>query len=127
VTKRKRTYTREFKLEALRLLETSGKSKAQIEQDLGLGAGCLSRWEKEYATEGEEVVHHSVYHTRDQARVDLFDYIESFYNRRRRHSALDYLSPKVYEQRYHQRTVSALLNSLSTKSGEGQTSCDVRC
>jgi len=54
MTKRKRRYTREFKLEALRLLETSGKSKMQLEQDLGLGAGSLSRWEKEYATEGEQ-------------------------------------------------------------------------
>jgi len=56
-----------------------------------------------FGTLKTEVVHHSVYHTRDQARVDLFDYIESFYNRRRRHSALDYLSPEVYEQHYHQR------------------------
>jgi putative transposase len=28
----------------------------------------------------------------------IFDYIESFYNRRRRHSALGYLSPAAYEQ-----------------------------
>jgi transposase len=54
MTKRKRTYTREFKLEALQLLEASGKSKAQIERDLGLGAGCLSRWQKKYATEREQ-------------------------------------------------------------------------
>jgi transposase-like protein len=37
----RRTYTREFKLEALRLLETSGKSAAQIERDLGIGTGAL--------------------------------------------------------------------------------------
>ena len=54
MTKPRRTYTYEFKLEALRLYETSGKTKAQIEQDLGLGAGCLSRWEKKYAAEGEQ-------------------------------------------------------------------------
>lgn len=35
--KTRRQYTREFKLEALRLLETSGKSAAQIEQDLDIG------------------------------------------------------------------------------------------
>jgi putative transposase len=56
-----------------------------------------------FATLKTELVHHSVYHARDQARIDLFDYIESFYNRRRLHSALDYLSPDVFEQCYHQR------------------------
>ena len=37
-TKKYRTYTKEFKLEALELLATSDKSAAQIERDLG---GCL--------------------------------------------------------------------------------------
>jgi putative transposase len=50
-----------------------------------------------------EEVYHCVYHTRDEARANLFDYIESFYNRRRRHSALGYLSPEAYEQLYHQQ------------------------
>ena len=45
-----------------------------------------------------ELVYHDVYHTRDEARVHLFEYIEAFYNRRRRHSALHYLSPDAYEQ-----------------------------
>ena len=39
------------------------------------------------------------YVTRDQARADVFDYIERFYNRRRRHSTLGYLSPEQFEQR----------------------------
>jgi len=39
-----------------------------------------------------------VYRTRDQARADVFDYIERFYNPRRRHSTLDYLSPIAYEK-----------------------------
>ena len=51
-----------------------------------------------------EEVYHCVYHTRDEARVALFDYIESFYNRRRRHSALGYLSPEAYEQLHHRQT-----------------------
>ncbi len=40
----RKTYTAEFKREAIRLLETSGKSAAQIERDLGIGSGYLSRW-----------------------------------------------------------------------------------
>jgi len=50
-----------------------------------------------------ERVHHRVYRTRDEARLDLFYYIEAFYNRRRRHSSLDYLSPEAYEQLYDKR------------------------
>ena len=50
-----------------------------------------------------EWVHHHTYRTRDEARADIFYYIESFYNRRRLHSSLDYLSPEAYEQLYHQR------------------------
>ena len=56
-----------------------------------------------FGTLKSEWVHHAIYHTRNQARADVFFYIESFYNRRRRHSALDYLSPEAYEQLYHQR------------------------
>ena len=50
-----------------------------------------------------EWVYHHVYHTRDEAKADVFYYIESFYNRRRRHSALDYLSPEAYEQLFCQQ------------------------
>ena len=50
-----------------------------------------------------EWVHHHTYRTRDEARADIFYYIESFYNRRRLHSSLDYISPEAYEQLYHQQ------------------------
>ncbi|MBP7052897.1 MAG: IS3 family transposase [Phycisphaerae bacterium] len=40
------------------------------------------------------------YATEAQARMELFKYIEMFYNPTRRHSALDYLSPTEYERRY---------------------------
>ena len=53
MTKIRRTYTREFKLEAVRLLETSDKSAAQLERELGIGGGGLSRWKREFAEEGE--------------------------------------------------------------------------
>ncbi len=40
-----------------------------------------------------------VYRTRDHARADVFDYIERFYNPKRRHSTLGYLSPMEYEMK----------------------------
>lgn len=39
------------------------------------------------------------YRTRDQAKADVFDYIERFYNPRRRHSTLGYLSPIEFERK----------------------------
>jgi putative transposase len=46
-----------------------------------------------------ERVHHRIYATRDQARRDLFGYIEGFYNPSLLHSALGYISPADMERR----------------------------
>ena len=46
-----------------------------------------------------ERVARKTYRTRDQARADVFDYIECFYNPRRRHSTIGYLSPMEFEQK----------------------------
>ena len=46
-----------------------------------------------------ELVHHCDFHTREQARAAIFDYIEIFYNRQRRHQTLGYVSPMQFEQR----------------------------
>jgi transposase InsO family protein len=45
--------------------------------------------------------------TRTEATTAVFDYIEGFYNRRRRHSTLDYLSPTDYETRHAAATAAA--------------------
>ena len=39
-----------------------------------------------------------VYRTRDQARADVFDYVERLYNPRRCHSTIGYLSPMEFER-----------------------------
>lgn len=46
----------------------------------------------------KERIKRRIYPTRDDARSDVFDYIEGFYNRVRRHSHLDQLSPMDFEQ-----------------------------
>ena len=45
-----------------------------------------------------ELVHHRTYATRDDAKRDLFAYVEGFYNRQRLHSALDYRTPDQAER-----------------------------
>jgi transposase len=48
MTKTQRSYTDEFKQDAVRLVETSGKPKTQIARDLGISDSALYRWLKEY-------------------------------------------------------------------------------
>lgn len=47
-----------------------------------------------------EHVHFEFYESRYHARASIFDYIETFYNRERRHSSLGYLSPKDFMAKY---------------------------
>jgi putative transposase len=51
-----------------------------------------------FATLKKELVHDEDYATREEARASLFEYIEVFYNRVRRHSSLGYRSPAEYER-----------------------------
>ena len=50
-----------------------------------------------FATLKTELVNHEHYGTREEARASVFEYIEVFYNRKRLHSSLGYLSPEQFE------------------------------
>jgi putative transposase len=58
-----------------------------------------------------ELLNRRVFQTKQQARVALFTYIEGWYNPRRRHSGIGYLSPAQFERR-HAKTSGALLLPL---------------
>lgn len=53
-----------------------------------------------FGTLKTELTDHEDYRTKAQARQSLFEYIEVFYNRQRRHSFLDYMTPVGYEEKY---------------------------
>jgi transposase InsO family protein len=53
-----------------------------------------------------ELIYAENYKTIDEARRGIFEYIEVFYNRKRRHSANDFMSPFEYEQQYETLNVS---------------------
>ena len=51
-----------------------------------------------FATLKTELVHHSDYRLPAEAKAEIFEYIEVFYNQRRRHSTLNYQTPAGFEQ-----------------------------
>ena len=61
-----------------------------------------SPMESFFGTLKSEWVYFQDYRTRAEARMDIFYYVEAFYNRRRLHSSIDYCSPEEYEQRYYE-------------------------
>lgn len=53
-----------------------------------------------------DLIHHATHLTREETMTGVFFYIESFYNRQRRHSTLRYLSPLAFEARYQEQMVT---------------------
>lgn len=53
-----------------------------------------------FGTLKNELVYHEDYKTRLEARKSIFEYIEVFYNRKRRHAFLNYMTPVDYEKKY---------------------------
>ena len=51
---RKRSYRREFKLEAVAVAKSSGKSVSEIERELGITPGLLAKWKARLKAEGEQ-------------------------------------------------------------------------
>ncbi|NYT79826.1 IS3 family transposase [Alcaligenaceae bacterium] len=62
-----------------------------------------SPMESFFSTLKLECLYRQSFKTRTQIKTAIFDYIECFYNRHRRHSANDYLSPYDFEARASQK------------------------
>lgn len=77
--------------------------QAGLEQSMGSVADCFDNaiTESFFATLETELLDRNRFQSISAARMALFDYIEGFYNTKRRHSALNYLSPAQYERRWH--------------------------
>ncbi len=54
-----------------------------------------------------ERVKDKIYENFEDAKKDIFNYIEMFYNRKRRHKTLGYVSPVVYEEMYEMKQEQA--------------------
>ena len=159
----RKVYTREFKIQAVQMMDTDGLSVTEVSRQFGVGQNCLRAWreaarlqgaaafpgqdnpgpaageglpahsdrgsqyasdhhqsllgrhgiacsksgvgrcrdnapaESSFASLRKELVHDEDHHTREEARASIFEYIETFYNRIRRHSTLSYVSPADFE------------------------------
>jgi transposase len=54
MTEKQQKYSQEFKLEAIELARTSGKTDSQVERELGLSRGSLYNWRKDVEREGSQ-------------------------------------------------------------------------
>jgi len=79
-----------------RLLDTHGILPSMSRKGNCWDNACVESF---FGTLKRELVYHRRYVTRDEATQDIFEYIEVFYNRKRRHSTLGYDSPAEYEAR----------------------------
>ena len=61
---------------------------------------------------------------REAAKVAIFEYIESFYNRVRRHSSLGYLNPSDYEQSYNGGGCGGVTRNCPLPRGNSSLSAD---
>ena len=60
-----------------------------------------------WGTLKNELVHHRKFETRQQAKQEISEYIEVFYNRQRKQKRLGYLSPARFTQRYYATLLAA--------------------
>lgn len=76
-------------------------AKYQMFQSMSGKGNCYDNAVAEsfFRTLKTELVYWEVYYTRDQAKQSIFEYIEVYYNRFRRHSFIDYFTPDAFERR----------------------------
>ncbi len=75
----------------------AGRSRPDGEHESGGNCGDNAVVESFFHALKTEHVHHQRYRTREEARQDIFKWIEVFYNRVRRHLTLGYRSPAEFE------------------------------
>src|SRR5437763_781337 len=67
--KQQKTYTREFKLEAVQLVKSSGKPMSQVARDLGVSDSALYQWCKQLAEQGEQAFPGSGHQTAQEEEI----------------------------------------------------------
>jgi putative transposase len=92
--------------------------KAGVRPSMGSVGDCYDNalCESFFATLETELLDRNRFRSQSEARMEIFDFIEAFYNPRRRHTSLGNLSPAEYERRYNLSLINPSPN-LSTEAG----------
>ena len=69
MSKQQKTYTQEFKQEAVQLVKRSGKPMSQIARELGVSDSALSKWCKLWAEQGEQAFPGSGHQSAEQEEI----------------------------------------------------------
>jgi putative transposase len=105
------------------VLFTKRCAKAGIEVSMGSVGDCYDNavCETFHASLKKERIYRQSWPTRAEARTAIFEYIEGWYNPRRRHSTLGYLSPIEFERQHTELAHPALEASISANGSVAST------
>ena len=67
--KQQKVYTREFKVEAVQLVKSSGKPMSQVARELGISNSALYHWSKQFADQGEQAFPGSGHQTAQEEEI----------------------------------------------------------
>lgn len=90
------------KLEIIGIVEQSHLPAKRTLDQLGIARRTFYRWYDHYLDDSSlktERTARKVYRTKDDAKADVFDYIERYYNPKRRHSTIGYMNPVEFKMR----------------------------
>ena len=106
-------YTEEFREQTVKHIFETGKSATSMAEEMGIDTNTVCRWVRDYRRKHnmpsyaeekgirkKEKIYRRKYSTIEEVKKDIYWYIEMFYNRKRRHSSLEYMTPIAYRQRY---------------------------
>ena len=84
-------------------------AQAGIERSMGAAGNCYDNAMAEsfFATLECELLQRAPFASREEAQLEIFEFLEAFYNRKRRHSGLGYLSPVDFEKAWHSQQAAA--------------------
>lgn len=113
----KGNFSEEYKRDAVTQITERGHPVAEVVQRLGVSQHSLYAWKKKYSQpagsdkkeseirrQKRERIRRRTYKTREDARPDVFDYIEMFYNPERKHTRNGMLSPVDFERQQEMKT-----------------------
>jgi putative transposase len=108
------------------VLFTKRCGKAGIEISMGTVGDCYDNAASEafHASIKKERIYRRSWPTRAEARTAVFEYIEGWYNPRRRHSTLGYLSPAEYERHHADLAASRVSTADVATAGNGSISSE---